>query len=112
MQFSLSTGWKLCARKSTRRAGGHTPSPSPTTANQGVAWFEEVRMSKLQYIAKAITVGAIVLLVTTTLSAAQNAEPTLKPTPRVAAQKQVVTKPAKPAAAQANRPSTVALAAG
>jgi intracellular sulfur oxidation DsrE/DsrF family protein len=78
-----------------------------------VAFFKEVTMSKLQYIARATMAGAIALLVTTTLSAAQDAERTLKPKPGVATQKQVVTKPAKPAAAaQTNKSSALALAAG
>jgi intracellular sulfur oxidation DsrE/DsrF family protein len=77
-----------------------------------VAFFEEVTMSKLRYIARATMAGAIALLVTTTLSAAQDAERTLKPKPRVATQKPVVTKPAKPATdAQTNKSFALALAA-
>jgi uncharacterized protein len=64
-------------------------------------------MNKLQYIA-----GAIALLVTTTLSAAQDAERTSTPKPGVSTQKQVVTKPAKPATVQTNRPPALALATG
>lgn len=70
-------------------------------------------MSKLQSIARATMAGAIALLVTTMPSAAQDSERTLKPQPRVGTHKQVVTKPAKhAAAAHTNKSSALALAAG
>lgn len=69
-------------------------------------------MSKLQYIVRATLAGAIALLVATTLSAAQDAERAPRPKPRVATQKHVVAKPAKPAVAtRTNKLSAFALAA-
>jgi len=74
-----------------------------------VVLIQEVTMSRL-YIARAIAAGAIALLATTTLSAAQNSQHTLKPK-HIAVQKQVVKKTAPPAAEQASKSSALALAA-
>ena len=68
-------------------------------------------MSRLRYIARAITAGAIALLVTTTLSAAQNAQQTMKRKPHVAMQKQVAKKATHSADAQTSKSSALALAA-
>jgi uncharacterized protein len=76
-------------------------------------FFEEVMMSKLRYISRAITAGAIALLVTTALSAAQNVEQQRRPTHRlhVFAKKNAATKPATvDATAQAKKSSALALA--
>jgi uncharacterized protein len=68
-------------------------------------------MRKLRYITRAITVGAVALLATTTLSAAQNAQQTLKPRPHIAIQRHVVKQAAHPAAAETSKSSALALAA-
>jgi intracellular sulfur oxidation DsrE/DsrF family protein len=66
-------------------------------------------MSKLRHVARTLMVSAVALLVTTALSAAQDTE---RPKPRIAAQKQTATKPAKSSAtAQPQNQSALALAA-
>jgi uncharacterized protein len=69
-------------------------------------------MSKLQTIARAIAAGAIALLATTTLSAAQNVEQQHRPMHRlhVFAKKHVATKPATVDAAAQAKSSALALA--
>jgi uncharacterized protein len=70
-------------------------------------------MSKLRHIARAAMVGAIALLVTTALSAAQeNAQPQQTPKIHAVTHKHAATKPAKSsAAAQTRKRSALALAA-
>ena len=66
-------------------------------------------MSKLRQVARTLMAGALALVVTTALSAAQDAE---QPRLHVAAQKQTATKPAKSSAtAQPQNQSALALAA-
>ena len=68
-------------------------------------------MNKPGYIARAAIAGAIALLVTTVLSAAQDAQQ-LRPKTHAATQKHIAVKPAKSLAkAQMKKPSVVALAA-
>jgi uncharacterized protein len=69
-------------------------------------------MSKLRHIARAAMVGAIALLVTAALSAAQDAQPQQTPKIHGVTHKHAATKPAKPsAAAQTRKRSALALAA-
>jgi len=71
-------------------------------------------MNMLEYIARAAIAGAIALLVTTVLSAAQDAQrpPTLTPKTHAATQKHITMTPAKSSAkAQMKKSSTFALAA-
>ena len=69
-------------------------------------------MNKLGYIAKAAITGAIALLVTTVLSAAQDGQRPLKPIPKThaATQKHKVMTPAKSSAKAEMKKSTFALA--
>lgn len=68
-------------------------------------------MNKPGYIARAAIAGAIALLVTTVLSAAQDAQ-RLRPKTHAAAQKHMAVKPAKSLAnAQTKKPPVLALAA-
>src|ERR1700726_4725 len=112
-EFSRSTGWRGCGRRSARHADGHMLSPSPTTDDQGQVLRGSERMSKLGDIARAAMVGAVALLVATAAAAAQDAGQPLRPLQkhRAAPHGHTAMRVAKPPATrQMRKPSAVVLA--